>query len=287
MGIRVAVVWMCVVASLCVGLLSGCGSSPLASMNELKAFRGNVEEPWRVALFQDVVGSSNKIETKSQGLRTVDREPIRVFVRNVSVEPAVARSLSTYDAETAKQELTRQVQSSAIRWGRFSTVASESEADLVIDARMSMLVLEGDALKTVNQIEGSYTGFFGSKLSAKEAIDKAREIMRTQITLDFAKRSQGAPIGVHSSQITAFYAKGHGEIVTQAARDAIEAKQIANFNGGKLQPDHLPLLLGEAVDAAFVDSFRSLDESLWKPATQAGANRRSMFSTESAVIPTP
>ena len=261
-------------------LLAGCESAPVAGAGELKAFRGNIEEPWRLSVFQEIAGSTNTINTTSDSRVVSDVERIRIFVRPAIVESQVERGTSIYDAKSAADELTKQVAGSAARWGRFVTVESESDAQLAVQARMSMLAIEGDTFKSDEEIADRYKGWFGTTLSLSRATDLARDIMRTQITLNFTDLGSSPPTGIHSSQITAYYAKKHGSLLVSGAIDQATGKRNMEFDGGLLQPELLPLLLGKAVDAAFIDSFVALDERLWKPADQKGGMRVTVFDSE-------
>ncbi len=214
-------------------------------------------------MWQELFGSSNKIQTISESLRRSDVEPIQVVVRPAVVEDIVATNTSTYDAALIADELTKQVKASASRWGRFVTVEQESDAMLAIDVRMSMLALEGDTFSSEEEIQDTYKGTFWEELSLARATEMARDIMKTQITLSYTDLSAQPARGVHSSQITAFYAKRHGQLLVAGAVDDKTGRKREEFDGGIVQPEHLPLLLGQAVDAAFVDSFKTLDKRLW------------------------
>jgi hypothetical protein len=276
-----------VLGSLCVG---GCATEPIADLNECRSFRGSVENPWKIGTFQTLAGSSDAIDTESSSALAESVEKLDLYVMPAKIETSLTQTNFNYDPQLLERQLFDQTLSSARKWGRFRTVDNPAEADLFVQPTLSMLVIEGDAYKSMSELQSTYKpGLFGGSYSAQQLADKSREILKAQVSLDYFDTTKN---GIHSSRVTTFYAKGFGTFTGRYITPNGELSESMTIDRAKqtgLVGPHLAPLMGQSADAAFVDSFQGkggLDQQLWLAEADKADGVRRVRRTVTTSVPT-
>lgn len=277
-------------AALALGslILGGCATEPIADLNECRSFRGSVENPWKVSPVQTFIGSSDAIDTESSSALADNVQRINLYVMPAKIEAALTQTNFNYDTQLLERQLFDQTLSSARKWGRFQTVSDPAEADLFVQPTLSMLVIEGDAYKSMSELQSTYKpGLFGGTYSAEQLADKSREILKAQVSLDYFDTKKN---GIHSARVTSFYAKGFGTFTGRYVTPEGTLSESTTIDRAKqtgLVAPHLASLIGQSADAAFVDSFRGkggLDQQLWlAEADKADGVRRTKRTVTTSV----
>ena len=159
-----------------------------------------------------------------------------------------SRFMVHHSTNSVKSEVQRATTEALLRYGRFRTVQSTDQADIIVQPRVAGMVVWGDWSRSDEQLSDIYGDF-----ALKRLLDVSREGVDLFVTLVFTEVETGA--GIASSQALARLSSRRGGLIENARSRDHSGHERVDVRNAIISEERLPQVVSRAVRAALVTSF--------------------------------